>query len=166
VIVSAKGDEIDRVVGFEVGADDYVVKPFSARELVLRVEAIARARRSARAAAARAPARCYVAGSLQIDLDGHYLHANGRHVYVSALEMRLLIHLVENRGRVLSREELLEDVWGYKPGTATRTVDTHVRRLRRKLGSAGAVVETVRGTGYRIARGAATGAGQRPVTRS
>ena len=152
-MVTAKGEEIDRVVGFEIGADDYVVKPFSMRELILRVEAIARARRGALAAGVGVPERRrYVVGLLELDVDGHHVRANGQEVHVSALEMRLLIHMVENRGRVLSREDLLEDVWGYKPGTSTRTVDTHVKRLRDKLGSAGTIVETVRGTGYRIAR--------------
>jgi two-component system phosphate regulon response regulator PhoB len=155
MMLTAKGEEIDRVVGFELGADDYVVKPFSVRELVLRVGAILRARRPpAPAAAAAAPAaphrRRYLVGPLELDVDGYHVFVNGQEVHVSTLEMRLLVYLVEHRGRVRSREDLLEDVWGYKPGVSTRTIDTHVKRLRDKLGDAGALVETVRGTGYRL----------------
>jgi two-component system phosphate regulon response regulator PhoB len=158
MMLTAKGEEIDRVVGFELGADDYVVKPFSVRELVLRVGAILRARRppaaAATAAVAAAPAahqrRRYVVGPLELDVDGYHVFVNGQEVHVSTLEMRLLVYLVEHRGRVRSREDLLEDVWGYKPDVSTRTIDTHVKRLRDKLGDAGSLVETVRGTGYRL----------------
>src|SRR5215467_7693218 len=153
MMLTAKGDEIDRVVGFELGADDYVVKPFSVRELVLRVNAILRARgrpplpERPTASGAR---RRYIVGPLQVDVDGYHVFVEGDEVHVSAMEMRLLVYLIEHRGRVRSREDLLEDVWGYKPGVSTRTVDTHVKRLRDKLGAAGALVETVRGTGYRL----------------
>jgi two-component system phosphate regulon response regulator PhoB len=151
MMLTAKGEEIDRVVGFELGADDYVVKPFSVRELVLRVGAILRARRPAPAAAQTAPQRRrYLVGPLELDVDGYHVFVNGAEVHVSTQEMRLLAYLVEHRGRVRSREDLLEDVWGYKPGVSTRTIDTHVKRLRDKLGDAGALVETVRGTGYRL----------------
>src|SRR5262252_8236710 len=153
MMLTAKGEEIDRVVGFELGADDYVVKPFSVRELVLRVNAILRAR--GRAPAPERPVtgatrRRYIVGPLQVDVDGYHVFVQREEVHVSAMEMRLLIYLIEHRGRVRSREDLLEDVWGYKPGVSTRTVDTHVKRLRDKLGVAGALVETVRGTGYRL----------------
>jgi two-component system phosphate regulon response regulator PhoB len=151
IMLTAKGEEIDRVVGFELGADDYVVKPFSVRELVLRVGAILRARRPAPVTAQAAPQRRrYLVGPLELDVDGYHVFVNGAEVHVSTLEMRLLAYLVEHRGRVRSREDLLEDVWGYKPGVSTRTIDTHVKRLRDKLGDAGALVETVRGTGYRL----------------
>ena len=151
MMLTAKGEEIDRVVGFELGADDYVTKPFSVRELVLRVGAILRARRPAPTAAQAAPQRRrYIVGPLELDVDGYHVFVNGAEVHVSTLEMRLLAYLVEHRGRVRSREDLLEDVWGYKPGVSTRTIDTHVKRLRDKLGDAGALVETVRGTGYRL----------------
>jgi two-component system phosphate regulon response regulator PhoB len=153
VMLTAKGDEIDRVVGFELGADDYVVKPFSVRELVLRVNAIMRSRgRPAGSEPSAAPAtrRRYIVGPLEVDVDGYHVFVNAREVHMSAMEMRLLIYLVEHRGRVRSREDLLEDVWGYKPGVSTRTVDTHVKRLRDKLGDAGTLVETVRGMGYRL----------------
>jgi len=154
VMLTAKGDEIDRVVGFELGADDYVVKPFSVRELVLRVNAILRSRGRPAAAepTASGPAarRRYVVGPLEVDVDGYHVFVSSEEVHMSAMEMRLLIYLVEHRGRVRSREDLLEDVWGYKPGVSTRTVDTHVKRLRDKLGEAGSLVETVRGMGYRL----------------
>jgi two-component system, OmpR family, phosphate regulon response regulator PhoB len=158
IMLTAKGEEIDRVVGFEVGADDYVVKPFSVRELLLRVNAVLRGRGTASSAAPRRPPapapnprRKYTVGPLRVDVDGHYVFVKQAEIHVSAIEMRLLVYLIEHRGRVRSREDLLEDVWGYKPGVSTRTVDTHVKRLRDKLGSAGELIETVRGTGYRLA---------------
>jgi two-component system, OmpR family, phosphate regulon response regulator PhoB len=152
MMLTAKGDEIDRVVGFELGADDYVVKPFSVRELVLRVGVIVRARGPARGESSPGVAkrRRFVVGALDIDVDGHHVLVGGTQIHVSALEMRLLIYLVEHRGRVRSRESLLADVWGYKPDVSTRTIDTHVKRLRDKLGIAGTLIETVRGTGYRL----------------
>jgi two-component system, OmpR family, phosphate regulon response regulator PhoB len=151
MMLTAKGEEIDRVVGFELGADDYVVKPFSVRELVLRIGAILRARRPPAPTPGQAPQRRrYVVGPLELDVDGYHVFVNGAEVHVSTLEMRLLVYLVEHRGRVRSREDLLEEVWGYKPGVSTRTIDTHVKRLRDKLGDAGSLVETVRGTGYRL----------------
>ena len=166
IMLTAKGEEIDRVVGFEVGADDYVVKPFSVRELMLRVNAVLRGRlnstavgtatpplprRPVSASAVSSERRKITVGPLRVDVDGHYVFVNDSEVHVSAIEMRLLIYLIEHRGRVVSREDLLEDVWGYKPGVSTRTVDTHVKRLRDKLSSAGSLIETVRGTGYRLA---------------
>jgi two-component system, OmpR family, phosphate regulon response regulator PhoB len=152
MMLTAKGDEIDRVVGFELGADDYVVKPFSVRELVLRVGAMLRGRGPAPSDGTRTVAgrRRFTVGPLQIDVDGHHVLVDGKEIHVSALEMRLLIYLVEHRGRVRSREGLLADVWGYRPDVSTRTIDTHVKRLRDKLGVAGALIETVRGTGYRL----------------
>ena len=155
MMLTAKGEEIDRVVGFELGADDYVVKPFSVRELVLRVSAILRSRGrpgpgEPNGSSAPAARRRYVVGPLEVDVDGYHVFVGGDEVHMSAMEMRLLIYLVEHRGRVRSREDLLEDVWGYKPGVSTRTVDTHVKRLRDKLGDAGSLVETVRGMGYRL----------------
>ena len=166
IILTAKGEEIDRVVGFEVGADDYVVKPFSVRELLLRVNAVLRGRSAAAGAVQGRPSgagpaaataggepsrKKYTVGPLRVDVDGHYVFVKQNEIHVSAIEMRLLVYLISHRGRVRSREDLLEDVWGYKPGVSTRTVDTHVKRLRDKLGTAGGLIETVRGTGYRLA---------------
>ena len=128
-----------------------MVKPFSVRELVLRVSAIMRSRRPPTAdSASAARRRRYEVGPLELDVDGYHLFVDGKEVHVSTLEMRLLVYLVEHRGRVRSREDLLEDVWGYKPDVSTRTIDTHVKRLRDKLGNAGSLIETVRGTGYRL----------------
>jgi two-component system, OmpR family, phosphate regulon response regulator PhoB len=158
IMLTAKGDEIDRVVGFELGADDYVVKPFSVRELMLRVSAIFRTRgRPESGGEAATTRRRYAVGPLEVDVDGYHVFVSGDEVHMSAMEMRLLIYLVEHRGRVRSREDLLEDVWGYKPDVSTRTVDTHVKRLRDKLGAAGALVETVRGMGYRLSSATPSG---------
>lgn len=145
LMLTAKGEEVDRVVGFEVGADDYVSKPFSPRELVLRIEAILR--RGTRGA--QAPASIAIK-DLEIDVPGHRVLVAGDEVTLTALEFRLLLDLATRRGRVQSRDALLQRVWGYTPGVETRTVDTHVKRLREKLGSAASVIETVRGVGYRI----------------
>jgi two-component system phosphate regulon response regulator PhoB len=157
VMLTARGDEMDRVVGFEVGADDYMVKPFSVRELMLRMSARLKARgaeaqpASKPAKAAAPPARRrLVAGSLEVDPDGHHVHVGGEEVPVSALEMRILVYLFEARGIVRTRHDLLTQVWGYQPDVNSRTVDTHVKRLRQKLGAAGALIETVRGLGYRL----------------
>lgn len=149
VILTAKGEEIDRVVGFEVGADDYVVKPFSIRELMLRIQAVLRrARSSSRPPAASAEETVF--GRLRVDASGHRVWVDDQEIVLTALEFRLLTTLLERRGRVQSRDTLLRDVWGIEADLATRTVDTHVKRLRSKLGSAGEYVETLRGVGYRM----------------
>jgi len=145
LMLTAKGEEVDRVVGFEVGADDYVSKPFSPRELVLRIEAILRRGRTA----AQAPSSLIIQ-ELEIDVPGHQVMVEGEEIALTALEFRLLLDLASRRGRVQSRDALLQRVWGYTPGVETRTVDTHVKRLREKLGAAAHVIETVRGVGYRI----------------
>ena len=145
MMVTARTEEIDRIVGFEVGADDYVTKPFSVRELMLRVRAVLR-----RTAGAGEEAGPIVHQDLSLDREAHELRVDGVEVELTALEFRLLLALLERRGRVQTRERLLSDVWGYSPDTTTRTVDTHVRRLRAKLGAGGRHVETVRGVGYRI----------------
>ena len=145
IIVTAKGDEIDRVVGFEVGADDYVVKPFSVRELMLRVRAILR-----RARPSEAPGGEIVYGQLRIDRAGHRCWVSDQEIHPTALEFRLLLTMLERRGRVQTRDMLLRDVWGIEADVTTRTVDTHVKRLRQKLGRAGSYVETLRGVGYRF----------------
>src|SRR6478735_10962567 len=146
VMVTAKGDEVDRVVGFELGADDYVVKPYSLRELLLRVDAVLR-RTSPAPGGTRG---VMVFGKLRLDRDAHRVWVGEQEVTLTALELRLLATLLERRGRVQSRPALLDDVWGMSGEVTTRTVDTHVKRLREKLGSAGPYIETVRGVGYRF----------------
>ena len=147
VMVTAKGDEVDRVVGFELGADDYVVKPYSLRELLLRIEAVLRRMVPAQSSSARGP---LVFGKLRVDRDAHRVWVDDEEVTLTALELRLLSTLLERRGRVQSRPALLDDVWGMSGEVTTRTVDTHVKRLREKLGNAGPYIETVRGVGYRF----------------
>lgn len=153
VMVTAKGAEVDRVVGFELGADDYVVKPFSVRELLLRVQAILRRSQPAPApepTAAPPPAPAITFGRLRIDRDAPNVQVDDQEVTLTALELRLLCTLYERRNRVQSRAVLLDDVWCVSGENATRTVDTHVKRLREKLGPAGAYIETIRGIGYRF----------------
>ncbi|MEM1415267.1 MAG: response regulator transcription factor [Myxococcota bacterium] len=146
LMLTAKGEEVDRVVGFEVGADDYVVKPFSPRELLLRIEAILRRM----GAQEDEGPQTITVGELVIDVPGHRCLVSDEEINLTALEFRLLLDLAKRRGRVQSRNALLERVWGYAPGIETRTVDTHVKRLREKLGTASAYIETVRGVGYRM----------------
>lgn len=146
VFMTARSDEIDRVVGFEVGADDYVVKPFSVRELMLRVRAILR---RVHAAAEDEPTDIPF-GILRVDHEGHRVWVEDEEVTLTALEFRLLITLLARKGRVQSRDRLLSDVWGYEADVTTRTVDTHIKRLRSKLGEAGQYIETLRGVGYKF----------------
>ena len=148
VMLTARGEEVDRVIGFEVGADDYVVKPFSPRELILRVGAILR--RATPATEDGITDETIQCGNLLIDVGAHRVDVEGQPADLTALEFRLLLDLARRRGRVQSRDALLERVWGYQPGVETRTVDTHIKRLREKLGTAAAHVETVRGVGYRL----------------
>jgi two-component system phosphate regulon response regulator PhoB len=151
MMVTAKGEEIDRVVGFELGADDYVVKPFSTRELLLRVQAVLRRRQVAAAAGADGSGSGAIHfGCLVMDRDAHRAFVAGVEVQLTALEFKLLGTLYDRRDRVQTRGSLLEDVWGASSDMATRTVDTHVKRLREKLGAAGDYIETVRGVGYRF----------------
>jgi two-component system, OmpR family, phosphate regulon response regulator PhoB len=146
LMLTAKGEEIDRVVGFELGADDYVTKPFSVRELLLRVQAVLRR------TAGEPEARPLIEfGRLRVDRDAHRVWVDDAEVPLTALEFKLLVTLHERRDRVQSRGTLLDDVWGIQADITTRTVDTHVKRLREKLGAAGDYVETVRGVGYRFA---------------
>jgi len=147
LMLTAKGEEIDRVVGLEVGADDYVVKPFSVRELMLRVRAILR---RASQVPDSEPTGGVVCGPLRIDEEAHRVFVSDREVTLTALEFKLLGTLISRRGRVLTRERLLEDVWDMSADLTTRTVDTHVKRLRQKLGAGGEMIETLRGVGYRI----------------
>jgi DNA-binding response OmpR family regulator len=147
IMLTARGDEADRVVGLEVGADDYVVKPFSPKELVARVRALLR--RLERHEEEAAP---HVLGPLEIDTARHTVRWEGRPVHLTAKEFALLLALVEARGRVLSRQALLEQVWGYSYAEGTRTVDVHVRRLREKLPGLADRLITVKSLGYRVAR--------------
>jgi two-component system phosphate regulon response regulator PhoB len=146
IMCTAKGEEIDRVVGFEVGADDYVVKPYSVRELILRVRAQLR-HRSLRAEGEPSMIKF---GRLEIDRKAHRAWVDRAEVALTALEFRLLHAFMSRRGRVQTRDALLSDVWGIDADVTTRTVDTHVKRLREKLGDAGAYIETLRGVGYRF----------------
>ena len=146
IVLTARRDEADRIKGLAGGADDYLTKPFSPEELVLRVGAVLRRLRSP--AAATGPV--IRAGPIAIDRGAHNVTVNGATVPLTPIEYRLLLLLVERRGRVQSRPQLLETVWESQPDIQTRTVDMHVQRLRAKLGAAGNVIETVRGFGYRL----------------
>ena len=148
IILTAKDDEVDKVVGFELGADDYVTKPFSVRELILRVKAVLK--RGSKKKEIVEVVRQF--GDLKIDVDSHEVHVDDAKINLTALEFRLLRQLVDTRGRVQSRDQLLSDVWGYSAEVTTRTVDTHVKRLREKLGPMGKYVQTIRGVGYKFAR--------------
>src|SRR5438874_12812838 len=142
LMLTAKAEEVDRIVGLEFGADDYVTKPFSPREIVLRIRAIFRR--------GEKPDESLKAGPVSIDLARHEVRVNGKQVHLTSLEFKLLRALMQRRGRVQERDRLLNDVWGYESVIDTRTVDTHVRRLREKLGKVGDSIETVRGFGYRL----------------
>ena len=148
IILTAKDDEVDKVVGFELGADDYVTKPFSVRELILRVKAVLK--RGERKSDNMEVQRQF--GELKIDVDSHEVFVNDEQVSLTALEFKLLRQLVDRRGRVQSRDQLLSDVWGYSSDVTTRTVDTHIKRLREKLGGMGKYVQTIRGVGYKFTR--------------
>jgi DNA-binding response OmpR family regulator len=144
IMLSAKSEEIDRILGFELGADDYVVKPFSPREFVLRIRAILRRR------ASNKESDFIRVGELLLDRSRHEVKAANKLIECTATEFKLLSILMERQGRVQGRERLLTDVWGYDATIDTRTVDTHMRRLRDKLGAYGQYIETVRGFGYRL----------------
>ena len=149
IILTAKDDEVDKVVGFELGADDYVTKPFSVRELILRIKAILK-RSDTKTKEVVEVERQF--GDLKIDVDSHEVHVDSQLIDLTALEFRLLKELVDKRGRVQSRDQLLSEVWGYNAEVTTRTVDTHIKRLREKLGSMGKYVQTIRGVGYKFSR--------------
>jgi two-component system phosphate regulon response regulator PhoB len=145
LMLTARAAEMDRVLGLELGADDYVTKPFSPRELVLRIKKLL-----ARAKAADDPVTQLRFGELEIDVPRHAVTLEGRPVTLTATEFKLLEILARRRGRVQTRERLLQDVWGYENPIDSRTVDTHMRRLREKIGAAAAYLETIRGVGYRF----------------
>lgn len=145
IMLTAKSDEVDRIVGLELGADDYVTKPFSPRELLLRIQSILR-----RSSAGGEREERIKVGDILLDHSRHEVLVKNQKVDLTATEFRLLAILMERRGRVQTRDRLLNDVWGYESVIDTRTVDTHVRRLREKLGPLADYVETVRGVGYRM----------------
>ena len=148
IILTAKDDEVDKVVGFELGADDYVTKPFSVRELILRIKAVLK-RGDIKSDNLEIQRQF---GDLEIDVESHEVFVNKESVVLTALEFKLLRQLVDRRGRVQSRDQLLSDVWGYSAEVTTRTVDTHIKRLREKLGSMGKYIQTIRGVGYKFSR--------------
>ena len=152
IILTAKTEEVDRIVGFELGADDYVTKPFSVRELILRVKAILK--RNVDSQQQENDISDIEAGDLRLNLDAHQVFVRDEEIALTALEFRLLKHLLDRRGRVQTRDQLLEEVWGYSSDVTTRTVDTHIKRLREKLLGAGDCIQTIRGVGYRFARSA------------
>jgi two-component system phosphate regulon response regulator PhoB len=146
IMLTAKSEEVDRVVGFELGADDYVTKPFSPRELVLRVRAVLRRRGEGRTAATPLER-----GALRLDPERHRCTVQEQEIELTAKEFQLLEALMRRPGRVMTREKLLDEVWGSDIAVTTRTIDTHLKRLREKLGVAADLIETVRGVGYRFA---------------
>ncbi len=152
LMLTARGDEYDKVLGFEVGADDYVVKPFSVREVVMRVRALARrAQERTQARAATEPAKSLAWRGLSVDTVRHRVTLDGQELSLRPLEFKLVATFLENPGIVYSRARLLEEVWGITAEMNTRTVDTHIRRLRERLGTHGEAIETVHGFGYRLA---------------
>jgi two-component system, OmpR family, phosphate regulon response regulator PhoB len=149
IMVSAKGEEADRIAGFELGADDYVVKPFSTRELLLRVGA--HLRRTKTVSGGNGDSELAF-GGIRVERESHRVFAGETEVMLTALEFKLIVLLIERRERVQTRGSLLTDVWGFDSEIETRTVDTHVKRLREKLGALGDYIQTVRGVGYRLSK--------------
>lgn len=146
IMLTARASEMDRVVGLEIGADDYVTKPFSPRELVLRIKKLLERAREQ-------PAEFLRVGRLEIDVSAHVVKVGAVAIPLTATEFKLLEILARRRGRVQTRERLLQDVWGYEGSVDTRTVDTHMRRLREKLGADAECLETIRGVGYVVRNG-------------
>ena len=144
ILLTAKGEEIDRIVGFEIGADDYVTKPFSVRELILRAKVILKKSTS------DVEEKLLEYASISMNLSAHKVTANGAEILLTALEFKLLKHLLKRKGRVQSRDQLLSDVRQLSTEVTTRTVDTHIKRLREKLGKSGDLIQTIRGVGYRF----------------
>ena len=148
IMLSAKGEEIDRILGLELGADDYVTKPFSPRELILRIKRVLKRGKEKRIIAE--DESFLKRGLLTIDLSKHKVFVEKKEVGLTVKEFELLLELARDKGRVKTREGLLNNIWGYDDDVFTRTIDTHIRRLREKLGEAGDYIETVRGIGYRF----------------
>lgn len=145
IMLTAKGEEIDKILGLESGADDYLVKPFSPRELILRINAILR-----RTHGADVKSDILKYQDVKMDLTKHKVYAGGEEIKLTAMEFKLLLTFVQRKGRLQSRDQLLKDVWDFDVDVTTRTVDTHVKRLRQKMGPSGDMIETVRGYGYRL----------------
>lgn len=145
IMLTAKSEEVDRIVGLELGADDYVTKPFSPRELALRVQSVLR-----RGTEKVTLEETLTIGPITVDSSRHEVLIHGKPIDLTATEFNLLALLMQRRGRVQNRDRLLNDVWGYESAIDTRTVDTHVRRLRAKLGASADLIETIRGVGYRF----------------
>lgn len=145
IMLTAKGEEVDRIVGLELGADDYIVKPFSPRELVLRVKAILK-----RGKAESVKKDILVAGDITVDISKHKVTVKDKVIELTQMEFKLLVTLMERRSRVQTRDRLLSDVWDMDSSIDTRTIDTHIKRLREKLGKPGSFIETVRGLGYKF----------------
>ena len=145
VMLTAKSEEVDRIVGFELGADDYVTKPFSVRELILRVKVLLK-----KSTENSANEQILEYGPISMNLEAHDVSVNGQSIILTALEFKLLKQLLKRKGRVQTRDQLLGDVWGYSSEVTTRTVDTHIKRLREKLGKPGELIQTIRGVGYRF----------------
>jgi two-component system phosphate regulon response regulator PhoB len=144
LMLTAKGEEVDRIVGFELGADDYLVKPFSLRELSLRVSSLLKRSRP------HSSNEKVTIGELEIDIAAHRIMLTNKEISLTKKEFELIMHLVQRNGRVQTREYLLSQIWGYTSDVTSRTVDTHIKRLRSKLGLFGKNIETVRSVGYRF----------------
>jgi two-component system phosphate regulon response regulator PhoB len=145
IMLTAKSEEVDRIVGFELGADDYVTKPFSIRELILRVKVLIKKHTTT-----EHEDTSISLGSIYMNLDAHVVKINKKDIILTALEFKLLKHLLQRKGRVQTRDQLLGDVWGYSSEVTTRTVDTHIKRLREKLGVVADYIQTIRGVGYKF----------------
>ncbi|MBU1087729.1 MAG: response regulator transcription factor [Candidatus Omnitrophica bacterium] len=147
IMVTAKGEEVDKVVGFELGSDDYVVKPFSPRELILRVKAILK---RGKAKENTEENEIISSSNISIDIARHQVKIDEKEVILTQIEFNLLVTLIKRQGRVQSRDRLLKDVWDMDSDVTTRTIDTHIKRLREKLGKSGKLINTVRGIGYKF----------------
>ena len=145
IMLTAKSEEVDRILGFELGADDYVTKPFSVRELILRVKVLLKKNSEMIDDSA-----LITFGSISLNLDAHQVMIEDNEITLTALEFKLLNHLIQRKGRAQTRDQLLGEVWGYNTEVTTRTVDTHIKRLREKLGDVGKYIQTIRGVGYRL----------------